>query len=333
MQIISLIVIITLMLDWVLSSETELTVAFELVGEKEKAITSYTKAVMWSECLNIAHSIPLPQTEIADLALKLAESLMERRQFVDAARLYIDYGADDTAIESAVHALVKGYHFTEAIRVVNSKHNPEMFNSVVHPAIVDCFSQTMELISELKAQLNVQVPRLRILRNKKVEDPENYFEGNASNDIDAPDDISVVATEATTSASLFTRYTPRSASSRGTHTTSRNRREERKRARGKRGTIYEEEYLVNSVRRLIQRTQDIREDVSRLVTALMMIDKRFEAEECQRGFQRLIDEIRGCVREVFAEPMAVRRVSSEEVEVNVTEVPVVEQFEGSSLLV
>ena len=62
---------------------------------------------------------------------------------------------------------------------------------------------------------------------------ENYFEG-ITNEIDAPDDISVVATEATTSASLFTRYTPHSAGSRGTRTTSKNRRrEERKRARGK----------------------------------------------------------------------------------------------------
>ena len=291
---------------------------------------------MWRECLNIAYSIPLPQAEIANLAIQLAESLMERRQFVDAARLYIDYQTDDTAIENAVHALAKGYHFTEAIRIVNAKHGPTKIPTLVDPAIIDCFSQTMELISELKAQLNAQVPRLRILREKKTEDPENYFEGNVANDIDAPDDISVVATEATTSTSLFTRYTPQSQSSRGSRTSSKNRRrEERKRARGKKGTIYEEEYLVNSVGRLIQRTQDVREDVSRLVAGLMMIDKRFEAGECQRGFQRLVEEIRGCVGEVFAEATLVGRVSREGVEevTIVREVPVVEPFEGSILLV
>jgi elongator complex protein 1 len=42
---------------------------------------------------------------------------------------------------------------------------------LVHPAITDCFSQTSELISELKAQLGAQIPRLRILREKKAEDP------------------------------------------------------------------------------------------------------------------------------------------------------------------
>ena len=60
----------------------------------------------------------MPAKDLAELATQLAESLVERRQFVDAARLYIDYGTDDTAIEKAVNALSKGYHFTEAIRVV-----------------------------------------------------------------------------------------------------------------------------------------------------------------------------------------------------------------------
>ena len=316
--------------------EHRLTVAYELVGLKEKAIEFYTKAVMWGEALNTAYSIPLPPPEIAHLAVQLAESLMERCQFVDAARLYIDYGTNDTALQNALHALFKAYHFTEAIRLVNARHGPTKIPSLVHPALIDCFFQTMELISELLAQLNTQVPRLRILREKKIEDPENYFEGNAENDIDAPDDISIVATDATTSASLFTRYAPQSASSRGTRTTSKNRRrEERKRARGKKGTIYEEEYLVNSVGRLIQRTQDIREDVSRLVSALMMIDKRFEAGECQRGFQRLVEEIKGCVKEVFAEQEGVGRQTGEGVgEVStVREVPVMEPFVGCVLLV
>src|SRR5271169_870552 len=140
---------------------------------------------------------------------------------------------------------------------------------------------------------------------------ETYFEG-ITNEIDAPDDISVVATEATNSASLFTRYTPHSAGSRGTRSTSKNRRrEERKRARGKKGTIYEEEYLVNSIGRLIQRVQDIRGEIMRLITALMIIDKRFEARELQRGFQRLVEDVRGCLREVFAEPVVSSRMSRE----------------------
>jgi hypothetical protein len=96
-----------------------LTVAYELVGEKEKAVESYTKAGLWRESLNIAYSIPKPAAEIAQLADRLAESLVGRREFTDAARVYIEYGKDDDAIAKAVNALASGYQFTEAIRIVN----------------------------------------------------------------------------------------------------------------------------------------------------------------------------------------------------------------------
>ena len=149
-----------------------------------------------------------------------------------------------------------------------------------------------------------------------------------------PDDISVIATEPT-SASLFTRYTPQSAGSRGTRTTSRNRRrEERKRARGKKGTIYEEEYLVNSIERLIKRVQDSRGEVLRLITALMMIDKRTEAGEMQKRFQGVVDEIRNCVEEVFSEAVVIKNIGRERIEDTLVarDVPVIEPFSGVGIL-
>ena len=146
----------------------------------------------------------------------------------------------------------------------------------------------------------------------------------------------MVGTEASTSASLFTRYTQQSTGSKATRSSSKNRRrEERKRARGKKGTIYEEEYLVNSVGRLVQRVEDIREDVGRVIVALMIIDKRFEAGELQKNFRMLVDEIRSRVTEVFTEPMIMTQVTRDGVEeISVLrEAPVVEAFKGSELLV
>jgi len=105
----------------------------------------------------------------------------------------------------------------------------------------------------------------------------------------------------TTSASLFTRYTAQSRETKGTRASSKNRRrEERKRARGKKGTVYEEEYLINSIGRLIARVEDTRGDVGKLVHALMVIGKRLEAGEVQRGFAVLVEKIRECIEEVFS---------------------------------
>ena len=197
----------------------------------------------------------------------------------------------------------------------------------------------------MKAQLGAQIPRLRILREKKAEDPGmfssksidgvgNYFESTSS-DVDIPDDISVVLTEATTSGSLFTRYTQHSTGTRGTRATSKNRRrEERKRARGKKGTIYEEEYLVNSIIRLMQRVQDIRDEVMQLIIALMMIDKRREAEEIQKSFATLVEDIRTCASEVTSDPVMGSGISGDGMTPSISlNVAVMDLFKGSDLLV
>jgi hypothetical protein len=66
----------------------------------------------------------------------------------------------------------------------------------------------------------------------------------------------------------------------------------------------------------------------------MMIDKRSEAGGIQRGFQSLVEDIRGCLLEVFAEPGINGHVSREGVEeVGVPRlIPDVEPFVGCELL-
>jgi len=119
--------------------------------------------------------------DIGDLASRLADALMVRGEYADAARLYVDYGTGDAAIEKAVKALAKAYQFSEAFRIVNRKLGPEKISEMVHPVIMECFVQTTELISDLKGQIGAQVPRLKILREKKAEDPgilNNYRADN-----------------------------------------------------------------------------------------------------------------------------------------------------------
>src|SRR5271167_4388462 len=51
------------------------------------AMQLYTKSLLWRECLNVEYSMSMSHGEITCLATRLADSLLERREFVDAARL------------------------------------------------------------------------------------------------------------------------------------------------------------------------------------------------------------------------------------------------------
>jgi elongator complex protein 1 len=95
-----------------------------------------------------------------------------------------------------------------------------------------------------------------------------------------------------------------------THKTSKNRRrEERKRARGKKGSIYEEEYLINSIRRLIDRVNNVRDEMERLVQALLRRRMRERALAVEAALGDVTDLIRGCVGEVFESDQTIRNAA------------------------
>lgn len=71
-----------------------------------------------------------------------------------------------------------------------------------------------------------------------------------------------------------------------------------------------------------------------LIVALMMIDKRREAEEIQRNFAGLVEDIRSCAVEVSSEPMMSSRMSGDGETPSVTlNFALTEVFKGSQLLV
>ena len=173
-----------------------------------------------------------------------------------------------------------------------------------------------ELLADCRSQINAQVPRIRELRTKKAEDPLAFFDGDVNEEADIPDNVSLAPTDtSTTGGSLFTRYTNRTGSvgTNATRRTSKNRRrEERKRARGKKGSVYEEEYLVNSVKRLIDRVNLVNEEVERLIVGLMRRGMRERARAVENAMVELVELCTRCVGEVFQDTVRKSTVEADE---------------------
>ncbi|KAH7061357.1 IKI3 family protein [Macrophomina phaseolina] len=276
----------------------EAGIAFEYLADYASATEAYRAANMWRESLASATAVPLLEAELTSLAEDLAEGLTETKDFFAAATVQLDYLND---LETAARTFCKGYFFAEAMRVVGLRRRLDLIESVIDPGLVEGSASMTELLADCKSQINAQVPRLRELRVKKAEDPLAFFDGVESSDM--PDNVSVAPTDATTSAGTFmTRYTNRTGTvnTATTRRTSKNRRrEERKRARGKKGSVYEEEYLVNSIGRLIERVNQINEEVQRLVEGLMRRGMRERAAAVEAIMEDVVAACRGCVDEVF----------------------------------
>ncbi|KAK7948231.1 Elongator complex protein 1 [Apiospora aurea] len=258
------------------SKNREAGLTYESLHDYESATRCYRAAGVscWREALFTAslQEPPLAKDALNDLATALADALEEAKDYAGAAMIYLDHLS---SLDTAVRYLCKGYQFADALRLVALHGRPELLESAIDTGLADALASSTEFLADCKAQLRAQIPRIAELRRRAAEDPLAFYEGEVN--INLPDDVSVAASSRVSAggASLFTRYTGRAGSvgTAGTgvsRATSKNRkREEKKRARGRKGTVYEEEYLVNSVRRLVERVQATKSEVERLVFGLV----------------------------------------------------------------
>ena len=276
----------------------EAGLAYEYLGHYQIASDAYRLAHLWREALSCAAL--LDQAQLRPLASSIADSLVELKDYNAAAIVTLDYLKD---AEEAARLYCKASNFSEAIRIATqnsaleplemaktAQENGSRLPDIVDSCLIESQGATTEMLADCRGQLHAQMSRIKELRDKKSQNPAAFFGGDASG-ADIPDNVSLAATDMSTMASLFTRYTNVSAKSK--------RREERKRAAGKRGTVYEEEYLVNSVRRLVDRVKS--EDVQDLVQCLFRRGMRERSRAVQEALVATTKLCEESVKEVLSE--------------------------------
>ncbi|CUA72874.1 Elongator complex protein 1 [Rhizoctonia solani] len=249
--------------------------AFSLAEDSKRAMFAYEKARMWKELFSLALDAGVPDQDLIDMGLRVAENLVSHARYSEAARVYIDYGRD---IPSAVSALTRGNDLSEAFRVVSMHKENHLIEDIINPEALDLCTQMREDIQEMAEQLTRQGRRLMELKDKKTLDPDGYYgreEPNLHN-VDALTDASGV--------SQFTKYTKALS---GT-TAKRSQKSSKKAARkaGRKGTANEEEYILTSLVKLNQRLEHMQKEASQLIPNL----SRFSDEHQILGRQ-LRDDI------------------------------------------
>lgn len=288
----------------------EAALAYESLPDYARATSCYLSSgpSQWRETLfcALSQTQPLSGAALANLATSLFDALIESKDYFAAATIQLEYLS---SISNAARTFCKGYFFADALHLVALKCQPELLDSVIDPGLADALGSSTELLAECKAQLLAQVPRIRELRAKALADPLAFYEGERGGESDLPDDVSVAASSRlSTNRSLFTRYTGKGSQGQSVGTagtgvsraTSKNRRrEERKRARGKKGSVYEEEYLVASVGRLVERVESVRSEVGRLVLGLVRRGMWERARAIEGSLREVVGMCQKCIPEVY----------------------------------
>lgn len=277
----------------------EAALAYEYLGDHASAWPCYRAANLWREALSSATLADVSTSELESLASSLVEDLSLSKDYSEAATITLDYFSDAAG---AARLLCRGCHFSEAMRIVTLGKQPSLITEVIDPGLIERSADMTEFLADMKGQLLAQVPRLQELRTKKAEDPMAFFEGMDDGAANIPDNISLAPTDTTSGGTFMTRYTNQTGTvnTQATRKTSKNkRREERKRARGKKGTVYEEEYLNNSIERLIERINSMQDEMQRLVEGLIKRGMRERADAVSTAVNEVIERCKYAIKEMY----------------------------------
>lgn len=236
---------------------------------------AHQKALTWQELFDIAMSQQLNAQEIGQLAQNVASALRTKGRHAEAGRVLVEYGRD---VKEAVVVLSEGNEFSEAVRIVSNPRfsfigsakmklqaslhaTTGLLSSIIIPALLEAVERLTEEADEIREQVEKQVARLAVLREKRISDSANFYGDLLPQDADdALDNVDVQTDAASTVATTqFTRYTAAPVSTRaGTVKTGRSRATSKqtkkalkKAITGAKGSIYEESYLLGSLSRLV----------------------------------------------------------------------------------
>jgi elongator complex protein 1 len=271
---------------------------FVEASDARRAMISYERALQWQELFELCLKEQLDGDEITEIAYRIADELFSKKRFGESARVLLDYAKD---VRQAIHSLAQGNEFAEARRIITLHAKPELIDELLLPCALDCRAQIGDDINEMREQLRKQVARLTELRIKKVEEPDAFynFDDPTLHNVDVMTDVSMAPT-------TFTRYTVApSATSKASKRSSKTKRKmERKLGSGRKGTVDEEEYILKSVAKLVERCAATQGEIKKLLPHLLQLSQahREEGVALQLEFAYLQSELRAAIEDIWKKP-------------------------------
>lgn len=271
---------------------TDAALAFQLAGDIKQALSAMQSSGSWQEAFTLVLAEKRPSSEVVALAKSMAARLEETARYAEAGRVKIEYGRD---VEGAIECYVKARDIGECRRICSAYGRPDLVETNVKGAALAVRSSIDDDVHEMSEQLHKQTARINDLfaANKRRQEEAGQYAGDDDDNEGGPPDNIDVQSDTSTQITRFTRYTKAtshaatlssiSASvltgggenrSRGSKKKSKKEqlKEERKKASGKKGSAYEEDYLYDSLQRLVKdRLEATQDDVGRLIPQLVLM--------------------------------------------------------------
>ncbi|KAG0142181.1 hypothetical protein CROQUDRAFT_82453 [Cronartium quercuum f. sp. fusiforme G11] len=244
--------------DWLMENQKymEAALVYTLAGKNEKALEGFRQAEAWHEFFSLLSSEGKSLDE-SSMVIDMAQRLEKSGRYLESATVLFEYAED---VEGGIEMLCNGRAFTEAIRQAFRYKREDLISKRILVEIEEYIESLIEEIEEIQQHTQKQVERLAELKLASELEPDAFYlnrnEKETAEAIDGIDAMTEATTIFRTDYSRYTRgagaqsnYSTRSARS-STSTRKLRKKEEKKKAAGKKGSIYEEEYLLKQLSKI-----------------------------------------------------------------------------------
>jgi elongator complex protein 1 len=210
---------------------------FKMAGNKLRALECFKSIGLFIPSMTLAHQLYSDNADILATAEELVDILIEQSQYSDAAQLYLEYLEDP---ENSVKMFCLASQWVKAERVC-ARYGIDVL-CVLDALVSSCATLNKLIKSSIETFLK-QAERLRVVRATRL--AKAFTIGEIDDRLDNIDIMSDTSSMATTRTGFS------GASDRSSRTTRSRRKMERKIYSGRKGGIFELEFLENSIKNAV----------------------------------------------------------------------------------
>ncbi|KAK3526535.1 hypothetical protein QTP70_030761 [Hemibagrus guttatus] len=264
-------------------------------GEMPRALQAFISCTSWRHALAVATHIPVPPTQLTQLARDLAEKLLEMRRHTEAALLLEQYAKD---CEEAISALIEGTAWEEALRLIYLYNRPDIIETNLKPALLEAHSTQMAFVESQRSLFTRHKNRLALVREQKEKARLEFVDEDGVDCADA--DLYSEASSVMTGSRLGSKYSH--SNSRISSRSSKNRRKaEGKKHSLKEGSPFEDIALLHAIIQIIHVVDKMREEIHSLLKALILFQFDKLASSLQSDYSELLQLIDASIPEIWHE--------------------------------
>ncbi|MCI4381664.1 hypothetical protein PGIGA_G00254560 [Pangasianodon gigas] len=264
-------------------------------GEMPRALQAFISCTSWRHALAVATHIPVPPTQLTQLARDLAEKLLEMKRHTEAALLLEQYAKD---CEEAISALIEGAAWEEALRLIYLYNRPDIIETNLKPALLEAHSTQMAFVDSQRALFTRHKNRLAVVREQKEKARLEFVDEDGPDCADA--ELYSEASSVLTGSRLGSKYSH--SNSRISSRSSKNRRKaEGKKHSLKEGSPFEDIALLRAIIQIIHVVDKMREEIHSLLKALVLFQFDKLASSLQSDYSDLLQLIDTGIPEIWHE--------------------------------